>query len=133
MRGGGKEVEEKEMKWLKWRLCYVKNGVCVFVDELSLADGADWHKKTARNVSWPEPTDYYQQRLLGFVMEKVTTDVFGRDSMFNEWCHYKVVQDNLPAFVIIDDYGQDVVKYGDEAHTVMEIFSFHEIPCGWLE
>lgn len=126
-------MEEKEIALPRWKLCYVKNGVCVFVDKLRFADGSDWYGEPFRNASWPEPRDYYQQKLLGFATEKATTDLFGKDSIFNEWCQDKVVQERLPAFVISDDFGQNVVKYGDEAHTVMEIFRLHRIPCGWLE
>jgi len=126
-------LEEKEIALPRWKLCYVKNGVCVFVDKIWMADGSDWFGTPARNASWPEPRDYYQQKLLGFPTERVITDLFGKDSMFNEWCQNAVVHECLPAFVISDDFGRKVVRYGDEAHTVMEIFRLHRIPCGWLE
>lgn len=126
-------MEEKEIALPRWKLCYVKNGVCVFVDKLLFADASDWYGEPFRNASWPEPKDYYQQKLLGFATENATTDLFGKDSIFNEWCQSEVVHNRLPAFVISDDFGRHVVRYGDEAHTVMEMFRLHRIPCGWLE
>lgn len=44
-------MEEKEIALPRWKLCYVKNGVCVFVDKIWMADGSDWFGTPARNAS----------------------------------------------------------------------------------
>lgn len=112
-----------------WRLCFVRNGVCVFAEYLHLADGIDWTGEPARNADWPIPMVCCHLKYLRFVAEKVNTDVFGKDSPFSEWNQRHVVLKGLPAIEV----NGDVVKYGDEDRTVIGIFKRHKIPCGWRE
>lgn len=121
-------MDDKEMSWLKWRLCYVKNGICAFVDYLHLATGIDWVGTPARNADLPIPMENCHRKLVGFEMEKVTTDLFGKDSIFNDWNQRQVVSQGLPAFVVAGE----VVKYGDDARTVILILKRHSIRCRWL-
>lgn len=119
---------------MTWRLCYVKNGVCVFVDQRpSLVEGEGWEFQPACDADWPLPLDYYHLRYFGFVADKVQTDLFGTNSPFNTWSQSSIVSHELPAFVVDGSVEKEVVKYGDDARTVIKIFEQNKIPCGWME
>ncbi len=121
-------MEKKEMDWLKWRLCYVKHGICVFVDNLDLVNGTDWVGAPASMAEFPCPSTYCHQKILDvsliFAKDKVITDVFGAGSILDEWCQWKLVSQRLPALVVCDD----VVKYGDDVRTVIGVFQRHQVP-----
>lgn len=122
-------MEEKEMNWLKWRLCYVKNGICAFVDYFHLANGMDWVGTPARNADLPIPTSACHRKYLRFEKEAVNTDLFGIGSPFKEWDQKHVVSQRLPAFEV----NGAVVKYGDEFSKVIKIFQRNQVPYGWME
>lgn len=117
------------MRGMTWKLCYVRDGVCVFVDYLHLATGLNWLVEPAYMADWPLPIDYYHRKYLRFEKEAVNTDLFGIGSPFKEWDQKHVVSQRLPAFEV----NGSVVKYGDEVSEVIKIFQRNQVPYGWME